>query len=382
MGRHAWLQAAPIRERYPLQTMLRTASTLLALVTLIPASLHAQGRFDDFETYAPGTPLQNIDPLGNTPVLWASTSTPAFAEGDPVAPGNQVAGLSQNNAVLTSDYSPSPSAFSIRFRAFVPAAGALTSNETMRFDLECPFAPTSFEPRAVVLLDGPSAQISAGGATLPLALGAWSNVELTVDRFGDIAVFLNGDLLVRYDYLLGPQGTYTSTNCASPSGFTFRRQGPSGASYFVDDFQFDILGIAALSPNGDNGLQTRLYGPPELGAAGTHLLLAESKGLAAGQFGYFLASRTQTLVFAPGTCGGRILTNPLRRFLGPGQLGTANANGRLSAYLETTWGGATPASPMAGETWYFQGWVRTMTPTCGTFPQVTSEFTDGVVVTF
>ena len=224
--------------------------------------------------------------------------------------------------MLTSNYSPSPPAFSIRFEAYTPDTSALTSSETMRFNLECPFTPTSIEPRVVVTLDGPAGLIrSFGGATLPLTLGGWTTVDITVDRFGDIAIFSEGDLLHRYDYFAGPLGNFTSTNCASPSGFTFRRQGPSGAAYFVDDFQFDILGVGPLAPNGNNGLPTRIYGPRELGSSGTHLLLAQTTGLPPGQFGYYLGSMTQSLVFSPNVCGARILTNPLRRFLGTGQPG-------------------------------------------------------------
>ena len=62
-------------------------TTLLTFLAVLPLELaQAQGRFDDFESYAPGTALQSIDPLGNTPALWANSSTPAFRGRGPTAP--------------------------------------------------------------------------------------------------------------------------------------------------------------------------------------------------------------------------------------------------------------------------------------------------------
>jgi streptogramin lyase len=110
--------------------------------------------------------------------------------------------------------------------------------------------------------------------------------------------------------------------------------------------------------------------------ASDDLLTLVATGLPANQLGYFLASRSQGFVpGAGGSQGNLCLALPIARFAQ--QLGSSGAGGWFSIQVDLTAIPTTPASAVvAGDTWSFQAWYRDANP------GQTSNFTDGVAVTF
>ncbi|MCP3919884.1 MAG: hypothetical protein GY711_30495 [bacterium] len=111
-------------------------------------------------------------------------------------------------------------------------------------------------------------------------------------------------------------------------------------------------------------------------AGGNPLNLAASN-LPTGQFGFFLASQNQGSFTPPGSQGVICIGNPIGRFNRPGEIMNSGANGAFDLDVDTS---DIPVSPpvaiQAGETWNFQAWFRDNNP------MLTSNFTDGVSVTF
>ena len=94
------------------------------------------------------------------------------------------------------------------------------------------------------------------------------------------------------------------------------------------------------------------------------------------QFGYFLASETQGFVANPGGSQGNLcLGGAIARYAK--QAASSGAIGQITLGIDL---GAIPTTPPSavqpGETWNFQLWYRDKNPT------TTSNFTDGVAVTF
>ena len=103
-------------------------------------------------------------------------------------------------------------------------------------------------------------------------------------------------------------------------------------------------------------------------------------GLPALAFGFFITSTTQGLAMNPGGSEGNLcLGGSIGRYVGPGQIQQADANGHFSLLLDLT---NTPqpsgaVSINAGETWNFQAWYRD-TNAMG----ATSNLTNGLEVLF
>ncbi|MEZ5976521.1 MAG: hypothetical protein R3E96_17255 [Planctomycetota bacterium] len=100
-----------------------------------------------------------------------------------------------------------------------------------------------------------------------------------------------------------------------------------------------------------------------------------------GEFGYFLASRTQGLVTAPGGSQGNLcLSGAIARFNRPGEIFLVSAGqARVEVDMNDmpvppSWG----VPILAGETGNFQCWHRDFLPGIGS----TSNFTDAVSVNF
>ncbi len=98
--------------------------------------------------------------------------------------------------------------------------------------------------------------------------------------------------------------------------------------------------------------------------------------LPADQVGYFLASETPGFVANPGGSQGNLcLDGNIGRFLE--QVQDSGPGGTFTIKVDLT---NIPTNPphtvLAGETWYFQAWYRDLNP------QATSNFTNGVAVTF
>jgi hypothetical protein len=118
-------------------------------------------------------------------------------------------------------------------------------------------------------------------------------------------------------------------------------------------------------------------------AAGSQVVALNNFSLAAESlpthtFGYFIASRTQSIVANPGGSQGVLcLGGAIIRFVGPGQIQNSGATGSFSipVNLAVLAGPFPPGLP--GQTWSFQGWHR---DSLGGF--ATSNFTTGVAVLF
>jgi hypothetical protein len=110
-------------------------------------------------------------------------------------------------------------------------------------------------------------------------------------------------------------------------------------------------------------------------ADGVYFMLHATK-LPRSQFGYFLASETQGFIANPGGSQGTLcLGGQIARF--KKQVQSSGPSGKLAIRVDLT---SIPTTPphtvLAGETWNFQAWFRDKNP------GNTSNFTDGVAVTF
>lgn len=118
--------------------------------------------------------------------------------------------------------------------------------------------------------------------------------------------------------------------------------------------------------------------------SGTVVVATNDFGLGAhslppGEFGFFLLSQTQGFVQGPGGSQGNLcLGGSIGRFSRPGEILNARATGSFHLSVDLT-DVPTPSGPVAilpGETWNFTAWYRDKNP------NATSNFTDGISVTF
>ena len=116
-------------------------------------------------------------------------------------------------------------------------------------------------------------------------------------------------------------------------------------------------------------------------ASANDLSLAATQ-LPHGQFGYFLAGRTQGFFPAAGGSQGNLcLGGAIGRLNDTPQILNSGATGTFSLLLDLTMmplpSGFTTV--VAGDTWNFQAWFRDTDPPTG---NATSNFTDGLSVLF
>lgn len=145
---------------------------------------------------------------------------------------------------------------------------------------------------------------------------------------------------------------------------------------FLLDLDLGTPYCAPLVPNSTGQVgRIAATGSDVVSATGSPLLLA-AHDLPPGQFGYFLASRTQaSLPGSGGSKGTLCLGGDLARLRD--QVTTTGRAGYLQALVDTLAIPTEPSVPiLAGETRNFQCWHRDKTPT------PTSNFTDAVAVTF
>ena len=158
----------------------------------------------------------------------------------------------------------------------------------------------------------------------------------------------------------------TSSNCGSVNGFQLVALGvggPIGSSY---------CGPANLNSSGQPALLTA-FGSDAVAANSVRL---DASQLATGQFGMFLNSMSQGFVIPPGSQGNLCLSGAIGRY--KQDIMNSGAGGEFSLQLDLA-NTPTPGGPVAiqsGETWYFQAWYRDNNP------GATSNFTDGVSITF
>jgi hypothetical protein len=159
-------------------------------------------------------------------------------------------------------------------------------------------------------------------------------------------------------------------------GFVSLSMGVSSA--IVDVFEPIGLSYCGARPNSTGRAATiGADGSASVGANDLDLLAFT---LPAGSFAYFLTSRAQGFVAAPGASQGDLcLGGAIGRFVGPGQAQQASGSGFIQLALDLTMH-PTPTGlvPVAvGETWSFQAWYRDAVASVAT-----SNFTDGLEVRF
>ncbi len=121
--------------------------------------------------------------------------------------------------------------------------------------------------------------------------------------------------------------------------------------------------------------------PAEIRASGSEVVADDrltlyGLDLPTQQYGYFLASQTQGFIAGPGGSQGNLcLGGSIARFVSSLQSSGANGTMRFEVDLLDI-PAAPPVAVQPGETWSFQLWFRDQNPTS------TSNFTDGVSVTF
>jgi len=199
------------------------------------------------------------------------------------------------------------------------------------------------------------------GVTCPLMFLSDSGLLLVLDNLGgfqlDDRVHVSGD----YD-----PGCFSS--CNQGNGCVFSTVIGSCDS---QNLGTNYCGPAVPNSSGQSAIITA-FGP--VFAVANDLTLTADL-LPVNQFGYFLASETQAFVTTPpGSVGTLCLGGQIARFAK--QVQNTGGAGTFSIEVDLTGIPTTPpSSVMAGETWNFQAWFRDA-------PALTSNFTDGIAVTF
>ncbi|MEZ6015069.1 MAG: hypothetical protein R3F49_08150 [Planctomycetota bacterium] len=232
--------------------------------------------------------------------------------------------------------------------------------------------------------------------------GAWTATALSSPRtlvaaaaLGNTVLFAGGvnaslaasDVVDVYDAGTGTFGPLAQLSipryesaAISVGGRAMFAGGSNGASNFRRIDVFEPLGVGYCSVNANSTGQRAA-----IGATGGASVVANSFGLEAsdlpiGSFAYFLTSRTQGFVVAPGGNQGNLcLGGAIGRFVGPGQVQQADGAGAIALQLDLSIQ-PTPTGPVmvsAGETWSFQAWYRDSVGGAAT-----SNFTGGLAVRF
>jgi len=149
---------------------------------------------------------------------------------------------------------------------------------------------------------------------------------------------------------------------------------------FVVEFESTSIGTNYCLPGVANstGAPAHTIAEGSASAAANDVTLVTTS-LPLSSFGYYLTSLTQGTVVGPGGSQGVLcLGGSIGRYVGPGQIKNSGALGRVSLRVNLL-AHPTPTgsvSVQAGQTWRFQLWYRDANPT------VTSNFSDGLAITF
>lgn len=211
----------------------------------------------------------------------------------------------------------------------------------------------------------------SSGAALQTSnlLTATANTTLTdtgpMNGSVDLATFLGQTVTVSFEWTIpeiftGP-AFFQLDNITCPAGGGF------GANF---------CGPAVPNSTGQSGVMSAAG---SLAVTSNDLTISASE-LPANSFAFFLTSTGQNTVFQPGGSQGVLcLGGAIGRFVGPGQIVNTGVAGAVSLALDLsqhpTPTGFVQIQP--GETWNFQAWFRDAVG-----GQVTSNFTDGIELTF
>ncbi|QDV07812.1 hypothetical protein Poly30_33450 [Planctomycetes bacterium Poly30] len=194
------------------------------------------------------------------------------------------------------------------------------------------------------------------------------------DLFGYSVAISGGTVLI------ATQGEDSNATGVNGNGSN-NSAGNAGAAYIFNVGGLGNIGVSICAPGVPNS--TGL--PAELAVRGSSVALDNqvelfARNLPLGNFGYFLTSRTYGPPATPmGSQGAICLDGSIGRYIGPGQIRSSGSSGTFALSIDLT---QTPqpsgfVSVLAGETWSFQAWYRDAIG-----GQVTSNFTDGVELTF
>ncbi|MEM1452670.1 MAG: hypothetical protein AAF726_23580 [Planctomycetota bacterium] len=166
---------------------------------------------------------------------------------------------------------------------------------------------------------------------------------------------------------------------------------PSDPNNDCNFYTFNVSGTGTGCGSGSVGTNYCMANPNSTGStsamsgagspvASVNNLTLQADNIPTNAFGFFLTSQTQGFAMNPGGSQGNIcLAGSIGRYVGPGQIQQAGANGLIELQLDLTMipqpNGFVAA--MSGQTWNFQAWYRD-----AVMGSATSNFSDGLEVAF
>lgn len=216
--------------------------------------------------------------------------------------------------------------------------------------------------------------VNLAGTTAAL-IPDFAPVVITGVAGGTISASYNGVLLGTYPW---------PASCTALSEIQFTADLPGISALEVDDVCVGLPPVATMPTMNCSTIPNSTGLPTGLAITGSDVASANNvtlhmNNMPPAAVGYFLNGTAQGLIPMPGSSMGNLCIASVGRFLGPGQVGPADANGMLSVTIDLT-AFARPTGPVtvvAGQTWFFQGWHR---DTVGGAP--TSNFSDALSVLF
>jgi hypothetical protein len=232
--------------------------------------------------------------------------------------------------------------------------------------------------------------------------GAWTNTALSSPRaqvaataLGNTVLFAGGvdatlaasDVVDVYDADKGTFGPLAHLSiprfesaATSVGGRAMFAGGTDGQFHYARIDVFEPLGVGYCGVIANSTGQRAAIGATGSASVGANSFGLQASDLPVGSFAFFLTSRTQGFVVAPGSSQGNLcLGGAIGRFVGPGQVQQADGTGSIALQLDLSTQ-PTPTGPVlvsAGETWSFQAWHRDTVAGAAT-----SNFTGGLAVRF
>ncbi|MEM9380530.1 MAG: hypothetical protein AAGB93_11325 [Planctomycetota bacterium] len=345
--------------------------------------------FDDFESYAPGTPIEGQNDWQN----WVCGANQAIntVETVPAASGTKalrVAGGSDTvntfGGIITSGL------WTLSIQTFVPNAFLGDTYIILMNQWDC---PGNYNWSAQTFFDSGTATFRADQFTVtnqqifagdvPIVFDQWVEVRYEIDLNNDlVSIYYNCEKM--YTYTWSSFGTDGLPQLAALDLFPIDA---NVTEVFYDDVRL-TPGLFSTCSIGTNYCMANANSTGQMGemsASGTPVVSSNDLTLTAGNlpngaFGFFITSQIQGFVPNPaGSAGNLCLTGAIGRYVGPGQIQNTGPAGEYSLTIDLTQvptpNGLVPV--VAGETWNFQGWHRDSSPS-----GPTSNFTDGLSILF
>jgi hypothetical protein len=241
------------------------------------------------------------------------------------------------------------------------------------------FAPNSSQMLLQSVTGWPAGATIAtlDSASAPIQQDTWYVMQLEWAVNGDVTLTLLDEPATSVIAQVGP----TATTFTAPGGFAMRGFTQNTGAFHDLDTLTEVVppvGTNYCGPAATNstGVAAHLSGSGSAVLASNALVLS-AEALPPNSFGFFLTSRTQSFVANPGGSQGNLcLGGGIGRYVQ--NIFNSGAAGRADLQVDATQM-PTPnglVGATVGETWSFQAWYRDANPA------VTSNFTDGLEVTF